>query len=133
MLVEGLFTLITSDPGVKAALNGKTSVYPNIAPDETSLPYIVYTQIARSVILTYQGVNRLQETRIQFSCYGASYKTAKSLAGAVKNLLDGFTGLLGDGTILEHSMPVSEHDEVERELKATVYGIHLDYAFWATS
>jgi hypothetical protein len=138
MLVEGLVTVLINDAGVKAQLGLSRSdngVFPSIAPDEVMMPYIVYTQVSREVIMSFQGVNRLQKTRIQFSCYGASYKAAKLLAKAVKNVLDGFTGLLtdSDATIVENTIPESEIDSPEQEFKATVFGVHLDYAFWATS
>ncbi len=141
MLVEGIVALLAADPGVRSALNlprsdGSNGIYPSVAPDEALMPYVVYTQVHREVVLSYQGVNKLAELRFQFSCYGPTYKTAKlSLAAALKNALDGFTGVLPDAdqSFVGQTIPNSEHDETESAFKATVYGIILDYTFIATN
>ncbi len=136
MFVEGLVSLLANDAGVKPLLqpspprkDGTNGVFPNVAPDEVNLPYIVYTQVHRENILSYQGVNRLQFLRFQISCYAANYKASKTLAMKARLLLDGFVGTLSDGSLLEQTIPQSEHDAPEAVFKGTVYGTHLDYLF----
>ena len=134
MLVEGLAALIPSNPAVGAVLGiprlDKTSgVFPNTAPDEVLMPYIAFMQVSRSTIMSYQGVNRLQQARFRFSCYGPTYRTAKILAESLKLLLDGYTGLLADGTNLENTIPDTEVDTSESVFKATLYATHVDYTF----
>lgn len=134
MFVEGLENLLANNPTIQATLgvprkNGDNGVFPSTAPDQVQLPYVVYTQVHREPVLSYQGVNAFQEVRFQLSCYGGSYKTVKTLANNVKNLLDGFTGLLSEGTVVGQTIPVSEHDSAEPVFHATVYGVILDYSF----
>ena len=135
MLVEGLAAFIPSNPVIAAALNvgtrsdGTTGVFPAIAPDEAIMPYIVMQQLTRETIMSYQGVNRLQYARFRFSCYGPSYRTAKTLAEDLKQLLDGFVGLLADGTAVENTIPGTEVDDIESAFKATLYATHVDYEF----
>jgi hypothetical protein len=134
MFVEGLYSLLANNVTLKTALgvprtDNYSGIFSQIAPEEVLLPYIVYFQVHREPVLSFQGVNKFQTIRLQLSCYGASYKDARLLANIVKNILDGFTGELSEGTIVGNTIPVSEHDEAEPVYKATVYGTHLDYSF----
>lgn len=138
MFPIGLYNLLSNDPGIKAALGtrigGDTGIWPIVAADEAPAPYIVYFQVHREVVLSYEGVNRTQELRYQFSCFAdPPYDNVKLLAQAVKDLLDGFTGKLSDGSIIGQSLPNSEHDEVEEFFKATIFSTVLDYTFIVTA
>lgn len=134
MIESGIFTLLSTDANIAAILGTSRSdktkgVFPNIAPDEVVLPYLVYQEIHRESFITYGGVNRFQGKRLQFSCFGSTYLGAKTLAKAVKDVLDGYTGTLSDGTFIGNTIPNSEHDEIEPSFKATIYSVILDYNF----
>jgi len=134
MFTDGLSSLLSGDPGIAAIVgtsrkDGTNGVFPNVAPDEVLIPYIVYTQTARGVILSFDGVNQLQSLRFQIACYGTPYRAVKNLAQAVKKVLDGYTGQLTDGSIIDNVIPNAEHDEMEPIFKATMYGVILDYSF----
>ena len=134
MLIDGLAHLIPANAAIAAVLgiprgDGTTGVFPNTAPDEVKLPYIVYMQISRESIIGYQGVNSLQTVKFRFSCYGASYRSTKVLAEELKLLLDGYQGVLADGTNLQNTVPGIELDTSESVFRGTVYGTHLDYLF----
>lgn len=135
MLVEGLVAYLPTVPVLASALNistrsdGSNGIWPAIAPDEPLAPYIVFVQIGRTTTLSYQGINRLQQAKFRFSCYAVSYRSAKYLAEALKGALDGLVTLLPDGTPLESTEAGTEVDDVEQDLKATIYATHLDYTF----
>ena len=138
MFIEGIGNLIASDPTVQSILGTPSTradkangIWAVIAPDEPLLPYITYMEIHSESILTYAGVNPTREIRYQFSIFGSTHKSVKLLSNAVRAVLDGFQGQLNDpdNVYIGHSMPISEHDEVERELKATIYSSILDYQF----
>ena len=137
MFVEGLFSLLSNDPNIRALVgtnrpDNTTGIFPTEAPDESNIPYIVYMQAGRTPILSFQGVNQLQEIRVEISCYGSPYKTVKQLAQAVKNALDGFTGELADGSVVGNTIPSGEHDEAEPMYHGTLYGIIMSYTFVTT-
>jgi len=137
MFIEGLFSLLANDSGVSGILgtnrsDGTTGIFPNVAPDSVNIPYMVYTEVHREPILSYEGVNPLQTLRFQLACYGSPYLTVKQLAEAIKNVLDGFVGELSDGSVVGSSMPLSEHDESEPIFHGTMYGVILDYSFVTT-
>lgn len=138
MFVEGLYLLLASNAGIIAVVgapgtrsDSRSGIFPNVAPDEPPMPYLVYVQASRATVLSYAGVNRLQQARFRFLCYASTYKVAKQLAQAVKLALDGFVGLLGDAgqTPLEQTIPSLEVDVPEPMLHGTTYGIALDYDF----
>jgi hypothetical protein len=85
--------------------------------------------MGRTTILAYDGINRLQQAKFRFSCYAASYRSAKYLAEYLKGALDGLVALLPDGTPLQSTEAGAEADDIEEGLKATVYATHLDYTF----
>ena len=134
MLVEGLVAYLPTVAQLAAGLNmprsdGTTPIWPGIAPDEALMPYITFVQVGRATILSYDGINRLQQAKFRFSCYAASYRSAKYLAEYLKGALDGLVMLLPDGTPLESTEAGTEADDIETDMKATVYSTHLDYTF----
>lgn len=134
MFVDGISQLIAANAVIKTALgvprtDGTTGIYPNTAPDEVTLPYMVYMQISRQTINSFGGVNSLQYAHFRFFCYGASYRQAKVLAEDLKLLLDGFKGVLPDGTNLQNTIPGIEVDGSEPVFHATVYETSVDYSF----
>lgn len=137
MLTEGLATLIPGNAGVASSLGTPTTrsdettgFFPVIAVKEPTMPYIVYYQLSRRNVTSFAGVNPLQEARFRFSCYGSTYKQAKQLAEKLKLALDGFVGVLSEGTTVESTWPISEIDEAEPDMRGTVWSTHLDYYFW---
>src|SRR5690348_8536175 len=138
MLVEGLYTLITSDATITALLNArqtspgapKTSgVFPLQMPEGDPLPAIVYQEIFGAGTITQDGPDPLQYSRMQFDVYGPTYLVAKKLARALRQLLEGTTGQLADGTLLFSVERVSEMDAFEEEpfVFRAVLDVHVSY------
>lgn len=138
MLVEGIFEFIAADSGVQAQLgtpstrpDKTTGIWPVQAPDEPLVPWIVYQQISGNPLQTsMQGTGRLQTARIRFTCYGSTFKQAKSLANALKLCLLGCDGALPAGQAEVHGSWLSlERDEAEPMLRGTIFASHLDFTF----
>jgi hypothetical protein len=73
---------------ISTALNGGTpaiTAYPLEAPQNAVLPYVVYRRISTMRHDTIQGAGTIEQARIQFNCYAASYSACKTLATAFKN------------------------------------------------
>lgn len=140
MFVEGLVKLLATDPGVKALINPigartDNGIFPVVALKDVTYPYVVYQEIHSQPVISFQGTNPTTEYRYQFSCVAASFKLAKQLSNAVKNVLDGFIGPLGDpdNAALLQSIKLAENDDAVVDLKATAYMIALDYHFIVNS
>jgi hypothetical protein len=126
MFLEGIYARLAADSGI-TSLNAK--VYPGLAPKESVLPYVVYTQVGGGNVSSLDGANRLQPIRVRFSCYGASYSVAKKLAAAVKNSLSGLLVTLSSGDSVQGSWLEFEGDDSEPDEQGTIYSSHVDFSF----
>jgi hypothetical protein len=125
-LLEGIYARLAADAGVLALNAG---VFPALAPKESSLPYLVYTQVGGATVNSLAGANRLQSARLRFSCYGNTYGTAKGLAKAVKDSLNGLAVTLPGGTVaIQGAWLEYEGDDAEPDLQGTVFATHVDFS-----
>lgn len=139
MLSEGLYSLITQDPVVGAILGTRklsdgrkpptSGVFPMQMPEADPLPAIVYQEIFGEGTMTQDGPDPLQYSRMQFDVYGENYKSSKTLARALRQLLEGTTGQLADGTLLFSAERVSEIDTFEETpfVYRTTIDVHISY------
>lgn len=135
MFVEGLFKLISSNGPIAALLGTARSdktpgVFPVIAPNEATMPYIVYLQVSGQQVQSLAGANALTKASFRFQSYGANYKQAKQLTTAICGLLNGFTGTLTDGSRVQQTIKGNEAETAEPIPHGTIYGVHVDFEFW---
>jgi hypothetical protein len=124
-LLEGIYARLAADPGITGLDAG---VFPALAPKESSLPYVVYLQVGGATVNSLGGANRLQSARLRFSCYGNSYGTAKGLAKAIKDSLNGLAVTLAGGIVVQGAWLEYEGDDAEPDLQGTVFASHVDFA-----
>jgi hypothetical protein len=63
--------------------------------------------------------------RMQIDCYGQNAVSAKTLAQAVHLALDGFRGVLSEGTLVQSCLPNQDVDEFEFDPQ--VYRVACDF------
>ena len=138
MLVEALQTKLTTDPGMIALLgtkaqrpDSKNGVFPVLAPDQPSMPYVVVDQVSGSPDdELFSGTGPLVGERWRLSCSGTTYKNAKTLAKYVKKLLLGWYGpQTADQVFIQSVAWVMEADDAETMMKGTLFTTHLDFNF----
>jgi hypothetical protein len=135
MLVEALQSYLSADTGAQTQLGTPstradqgTGIFPTQASDEVPLPFLVYQQISGQPLQTsMQGTGRLQTARWRFTCYGETYKQAKTLARAVRLALIGFDGPQAGNAEVHGSWLRLELDGAQPIPKGTVYATHLDF------
>jgi hypothetical protein len=120
VLGEGLYILLTQSPTITALLgttttrtDKKTGIFPVTLPESTPMPAIVYSDVHGEGVMSMDGPDALQFSRMQFSCYGENYADAKRLAREVRRVLEAFTGVLSEGTIIGNMQRVGEVDAFE--------------------
>jgi Protein of unknown function (DUF3168) len=120
MLEKGLRDLLINDVNVGPMVGGTASpftpgqrVRPMLLPEGTNFPAIVYQVVATNPLTSMDGVNALQMKRMQIDCYGQTAVAAKTLAQAVHNALDGYRGVLSEGTVVQSCLPNQDVDEFE--------------------
>lgn len=134
MFSDGLFHYVTNDAGVKALLgatraDGTKGMFPMLAPEEATLPFIVYQQVSAEQVISFQGVNRFQGSKYRFSCYGDTYRKSNLLALALKNALDGLMTTFNDGSEVQGAWRSNEMDDSEPIPHGTIFASHIDYDF----
>jgi hypothetical protein len=82
-----LYTTLSNDAGVTALVS--TRIYPSLAPEGVTHPYITYQVITGTRLSTITGVGDATRKRIQMSCHANTYSVAKSVSAAVEAALEG--------------------------------------------
>lgn len=81
-------------------------IYPETAPDEASLPFVVYTIRAGE---QSDGNAPMQPVTITANAYAESDGQAEAVGQAVAAVLDGFNG--GDATYLARALWMTDYSE----------------------
>lgn len=98
-------------------------VFPDIAPDQSPLPRIVYQQVGgRSISYLSGETPDMENARMQISVWAASRAEAKTLIKACEAAL-GATQLFAAEPL---GMSVSVH-----EPDTGLYGSHQDFSIWS--
>ncbi len=109
-----LYSKLTSFAGVTALVADR--VYPLLAPQDITRPFITYQRISSPRIKNLQGASYTAQTRFQIDCYALSYMAARELSGQVRLALDGWSNLTtavaikGSSLINDSDFPVTETD-----------------------
>lgn len=135
MLVEGLQTYLAANAGVQSVLgtpttrsDGTTGIYPVLAVGQPTMPYLVYQQVSGAAdVIQMQGTDNLQHARWRFSCYGSTYKQAKTLAKYTKLALLSLDGVIAGEVQVCGSWSVMEADDAEPIPHGTIYATHIDF------
>jgi hypothetical protein len=136
MLVESLQAAIAADATIQSLVgttatrsDSTNGIFPILAPEEVPVPYVVMSQVSGEPLEeSYQGTGRLQSTRWRFSCYGSTYKSAKVVARALKQVLISLNGPQAAGNAqVEGSWLKLEADDAEPIPHGTLYATHVDF------
>jgi hypothetical protein len=104
MIEDALFTHLSADAGVSALVVAR--IYPMLAPESPTYPFIVYHAISETVpyAMGGPGSTDVVRRRYQFDCYGVDPTTARKVAAAVTTALDRFSGTViytGGSTMIQ--------------------------------
>jgi hypothetical protein len=102
MFSEGFHSLLSNDPDIVSLVD--TRIYQVLVPEGTAYPCLSY-QIVSGLVDIALDSTAAKERRIQFDCWAMSYPAVKELEAALANLLEGYEGVLADGTRVISSTP----------------------------
>ena len=94
--------------------------YPDVGPDNVVKPYITYQAVGGQDETTFDGLNQLQNTRMQVNVWTTSRSTAVAL---MQQVLQALTVAPIYGTPI--GAPVSEYEDDTK-----LYGSRLDISIW---
>jgi len=80
-----LYTTLSAASGVTALVS--TRLYVGFAPENATLPYIVYSLVGTDRLATLPSVGDPARKRMQIECVGATYASAEAVAAAVVSAL----------------------------------------------
>ena len=115
---------MTIETTIYTALSSLASgkVYPLVAPEKVSAPYIVYSRISSTPENTLDGGATIDLVRIQVDTYANTYSAVKSLAESVRSAMESSASI--------KATLQSDQDLFEPDLK--FYRISQDYYVWQT-
>jgi Protein of unknown function (DUF3168) len=102
MSVEtGLFELVTSNAGIKAAVgldaSGTTArAFWGLAPQNTPMPLLIFSRVSTVDTYTMAGATGLRNSIFQISSYSPVYYQSRQIASLVRQALENFKGVLPD-------------------------------------
>ena len=101
-----IFKSLTEESSISDIMG--TRLYPLIAPQDATLPYMTYQQISGDRDHVLSGPTGFTKNRFQFNCWATTYGGAKRLFEALRIFWDGFSG-----TVLSRPIQCSQ---MENEL-----------------
>ena len=104
-----------------AALAGVAGgrVFPNVAPNNVSKPYVVYARVSSAPENTLADGAPIENTRLQVDCFDTTYAAVVALAETVKAAMK--------SSAITHVL-LLEQDQFEPE--ALLHRVILDFSIW---
>jgi hypothetical protein len=87
---KAVYGILSANSGVTDIVG--TNIFPEIAEQETAVPFVVYQLQSVDPDDTHDGPSKLDEVRFEFLCYADSYNAAADLGVAVRAALDRVSG-----------------------------------------
>ena len=125
MIESGLAKLLATDSRYTAVC--PAAPYPVLLPvlDESGLPALTYQVISSQPDATLDGASNVTEYRIQYDAWGKTYTGVKAVQDALRQVLDGYSGLLSDGTVVFDVIRDTASDLYEPDSR--LYRVTSDY------
>ncbi len=105
MIDEGLWSLLAN--AVQVSTLCSTRIYPDLRPENPVYPLIVMKEISGIGRETFD-TSGMQRDRYQFDCQAKTKGEAMNLRDAVRQVLNGYQGMLSDGTYLQNAWVIGK-------------------------
>ena len=83
---KSIYYILVNDTDVSALV--ETRIFPNVAPQTTTFPFIIYDVTGVSPNDTKEGPSSLDTNDVMISCYSESYSEASDLAQKIRVAMD---------------------------------------------
>ena len=124
MIETAIRYILVNDATVKAIT---TRCYPVTIPQAPTYPLILYTKITGMRDHHLRGPNGRAHPRFQIEAWSKTYTESKTLADAIREALDGYSGT-ASSTKIGSCLIDSERDDHQKEIE--VYRVIQDYFIW---
>jgi hypothetical protein len=118
MLSDGIASLLAGQGAITALVGTEqsrsdetTGIFFVQMPESSPVPAIVFSEIDGSPVAdSHDGADPLHEARVGFTCHAKTGRQAKLLQVTLRRFLEGYQGLLADGTQVASVTLASESD-----------------------
>jgi len=83
---KALYSILFNDVDVKTLVS--TRIFPNVAPQTTTFPFIIYDVTGIQPNDTKDGASTLDTNDVMISCYSETYSQASDLAKKIRIAMD---------------------------------------------
>lgn len=125
MIEEDLAAFLLAGAAVAALVENR--LYPLTIEQKAELPALTYQRISGPRVRSLKGPSKLAHPRFQIDCWGSTYGSAKTVAQAVRQRLDGYRGLMGSTSVGE---VILESDTDDFEPDTGLYRVSMDFIIW---
>ena len=95
---KSIYNILSSDTTITDIVS--TRIFPNVAPQKTELPFIIYDVNGVEPNDTKDGASTLDTNDVMISCYSVTYSQASDLAQKIRVAMDRINeGTYGGETI----------------------------------
>lgn len=120
MFEAGLYALLAGESTISALVSDR--ITPVRLPIDSPMPALTFKVIGGSSDATFD-TSGLQSPRIEFACFGATHLQACALRDTVRKFLNGYRGLLNDGTFVQGFLliePMDFDEQYAREFRCVL-------------
>jgi hypothetical protein len=126
-LEQALFTRLSTHAGLSALVS--TRVYPLVAPQNPTLPYVTYQRVASSRVSAMGTDPGVAEALMQIDCWGETYLSALSVATKARLALERWRDGASDPEVLDAFIE-RDQDVFEDEAEPPLYRRSMDVRVW---
>lgn len=127
-LDEALYSYLSGTAALTALVGLR--IYPVIAPESASAPYLVLTEISKINEPVSGGSGPDYEVRYQVSVWADTYASARAVAVQVSTALKNYSGTMGGAGGVVVSIIYEETESEFYEPTTEKYHIAMDYLIW---
>ena len=123
---KAIYSILFNDVDVKTLVS--TRIFPNVAPQTTTFPFIIYDVTGIQPNDTKDGASTLDTNDVMISCYSETYSQASDLAKKIRIAMDRINEGTYSGEQIQSSQFQSYNDIFEDTSgDAGIYRKALDF------
>jgi len=107
-----LLAYLKARPAIKAIVGRK--IYAGHAVSSASLPYITFSRVSEPAHHHMASAAGIASPTFQVDSWGRNLKQVSTLSEAIRNAIDGFTGLMGTNDVRVARITATFDDEEEQ-------------------
>ena len=130
LLQDAIYDLLDNDATLTSRIGSR--IYPMVAPQDETYPYIVYQTISDQTSEVVEGASGTANGRVQIASWALTYREAHQLDEEVRAAVQGYRGT-NAGVFIASILPGSGRDTMQMfgdGRERAVFGVQRDLSVW---